>query len=298
MTGVKEIAQETYRIQVQVKVPGVYITCTVYFINEGNGVIIDPGPASAIPTIQKTMQILGMKDLSYIIPTHAHVDHAGGSGSLSRLFPRANVVLHPAAKEHLIDPTRLIASTKRTYGDSFEDYLGLILPLRESQVVIPEDGQVISLNGRNLRIIYAPGHAPHHIAILDLKTKGLFCGEALGMRAKSAPTSPFPNAAPPSFDPEIYLKTIEKLRTLRPDMLFYAHDGVERNPEELISKVAESTTLFRDMIVGAFRVGKTIDNVVREIRESVLKPLGIEQELDIRMTVEGFYHYFREKGQT
>jgi glyoxylase-like metal-dependent hydrolase (beta-lactamase superfamily II) len=111
--------------------------------------------------------------------------------------------------KHAVDPTRLIESTKMAFGDDFEDFYGSILPVPEPQVETPGDGATISIDGRELQVIYAPGHAPHHIAIFDRKTKGLFSGEALGLPQPGAESSPFPVAAPPSFDIEVYLETMK-----------------------------------------------------------------------------------------
>ena len=295
MTNIKEIAERTYRIQVQV--PNIYNTFTVYFIHETKGVIIDPGPTSAIPSIQETMRELGMKELAYIIPTHVHVDHGGATGSLAQLFPHSRVILHALGKEHLIDPSRLIESTRMAYGDDFEDHLGPIISVPESQIDTPEDGKKIAIGGRELQIIYAPGHAPHHIAVFDLKTRGLFCGEALGMRTKTAESSPLPNAAPPSFDMDVYLETITKLAELKPKVLFYAHNGVGRNPEVLIAKVTENTRTFGDMILKALKDGEPATNIDHKIKEYVSTHLGVDTNaVDTRMAVEAFVQYFRKKS--
>jgi glyoxylase-like metal-dependent hydrolase (beta-lactamase superfamily II) len=295
MASVKEVAERTYRIQVQI--PNVYPTFTVYFIDEEKGVVIDPGPASAIPSIKEGMAELGMKELSYIIPTHVHVDHGGATGSLAQLFPRSKVIIHPLGEQHLINPCRLIESTKMSYGDDFENRLGPIIQVPQFQVHVPKDGETISIGSRELQIIYAPGHAPHHSAIFDLKTKGLFCGEALGLPTKSARSWPLPNAAPPSFDMGAYLETIGRLGQLRPRFLFYAHDGVGRNPEELIYRVNETTNAMGDTILKALRAGETAENIDRRIQEYVSKHFGVNIEgVDTRVSVEGFIHYFKKKG--
>lgn len=295
MINLREVAEKTYRIQVQV--PKVFSTFTVYFIQEAKGALIDPGPTCTIPSIQEAMRQLAIKELSYIIPTHVHVDHGGATGSLAQLFPSAKVILHPLGKEHLVNPSRLIQSTRITYGDDFESHLGPILGVSESQIVTPEDGETIPIGDRELKIIYAPGHAPHHIAIFDLKTRGLFCGEALGIRTKSAESSPLPNASPPSFDMDAYLETIRRLEKLNPQFLFYAHDGVGRNTKELIYRVAENTKTFGDMILKALKAGEPPENIHQVVQAYVSTDLGISmKEVDMRVAVEGFIRYFKKTG--
>ncbi len=294
MINMEEVAERTYRLEVLI--PKVDIIFAVYFIHEAKGVVIEPGPTSAIPLIQEAMKQLGMKELTYIIPTHIHIDHAGATGSLARLFPHAKVVLHPVGAKHAVNPSRLIESTKMAFGDDFEDCYGPILPVPESQVKVPRDGETISTDGRELQIIYTPGHAPHHIAIFDRKSRGLFCGEALGLPKPGAELWPLPVAAPPSFDIEVYLKSMERLRELRPRILCYSHDGIGREPEELISRAAENTKIFGNIVLKALRRGETTEAIDHRIREYISSSLGINVKgLDVEMTIKGFIFYFKNR---
>jgi len=293
--NIKEVAEKTYRIQVQI--PNAFQTFTVHFIHRSKGVLIDPGPSSAIPAIQEAMRVLGMKDLAYIIPTHVHVDHAGAVGNLAQLFADARVVLHPLGKDHLVNPSSLITSTKMSYGEDFEKCLGTVLTVHDSQIDIVRDGETVNIEGGELQIIYAPGHAPHHIAILDLHTKGLFCGEALGIRTKSAPSSLLPSAVPPSFDMDVYMDTIAKLGKLAPRIIFFAHDGVSTYSEELISRASKNTELLGNIILKALRENHTAESIENKIVNYGLTDLGVNmREMDTRMVVQGFSRYFKKKG--
>ena len=295
MVDIKEVAEKTYRMQANVE--KTLMTCTVYLIHDEEGIVIEPGPAAIIPLIQEGMKKLGMKTLSHIILTHIHMDHAGATGGLAKLFSRAKVIIHPDSKKHLIDPSRLIDSSEKVFGDNFQDLYGFILPVPESQVETPEDGESISINGRELRVIYTPGHSTDHIALFDSRTKGLFCGEALGLRTKSAPAYPLPNAAPPGFDMEVYLKTSKKLLELGSQILFYAHDGVGRNPEELISNMMENTIMFGDVILKALRAGEKAKSIDHKIRQYISTRHNVKrEEADTRIIVEGFIAYFRKRG--
>ena len=295
MEEINERGDNIYQIQVRkAGLSGIY---TVYIIDEGKGVLIDPGPGSIVPHIEKAMETIGLTDLEYIIPTHIHIDHGGGTGVLAQRFPEAKVVLHHAGKKHYVDPTRLIASTRMAFGDDFESFLGPLLPIPESRLIIPEDGQEIAVNGRTLRIIHAPGHAPHHIAIFDVSTKGLFCGEALGKRLPSNPSAPLPCAAPPGFDMDVYLETIEKLKALEPRTLFYAHDGVAENPSELIVKVAQNTKIFGDRMLKILQDNGSDADALFQLHEFIVDRFGIDMgDLDEKMAVGGFRLFFKRKG--
>jgi len=291
----EEVAEGTYRLEV--RIPKIKSIFAVYLIRETRGVLIEPGPATTIPSIRDTMKQLGMRELDYIIPTHIHLDHAGAIGSLAQFFPQAKVLVHPSAARHAVNPSRLIESTKMSFGDDFEVSYGPVLPVPESQLKIPEDGETISINSRELQIIYAPGHATHHMAIFDGKTRGLFCGEALGTPLRGGESSPIPIAAPPSFDINVYLETMERLRRLNPRLLFYSHDGVGNNPDELISSAAENTEIFGDIILQALRKGETTEAITKRVREYVSRRLGASGEgVEMGMIVDGFIFYYKKTG--
>jgi len=295
MVDIKEVAHKIYRLEASV--PGMNTIFAVYLIPESEGVLIEPGPSFAIPSIQEGMKQLGMEDLAYIIPTHIHMDHAGGIGTLAQLYPRAKVLVHPRGVKHAVDPSRLIESTRMVFGVDFEVRFGPIVPVQESQLVIPEDGEIIPINGRELQIIYAPGHAPHHMVIFDHSLKGLFCGEALGLPSQGAKTFPLPSVGPPSFDQDLYLDTIERLRQLGAQMLFYSHGGVELEPDVLISMAAENTRTFGDIILKGLKEGQTLEDISRRIGDHITSQYGLKvNEMDIAMIVGGYAIYFNNKG--
>lgn len=295
MINIKEIADRIYRVHT--KLPNVFQAFTTYFINESMGVLIDPGPAGIVPEIQSAIKELAMKNLAFIIPTHIHVDHCGGTGNLVRIYSDARVIAHKSAKVHLINPSKLIESTRKAYGDNFESTLGAILETEESRIDILDDYAQLKINGRELIIVHTPGHAASHIAVFDCKTRGLFCGEALGARTKSAPLSPLPNAAPPSFDMELYLRSIEKCVSLKPNLLFYAHDGVSREPEILMTRVADNTKRFGEIILEALRRGDSLEAITQRIRNYTLNELSVNaNEVGIGVIIDAFIHYFKSKG--
>jgi glyoxylase-like metal-dependent hydrolase (beta-lactamase superfamily II) len=295
MPQIEEVAGDVYRVETPIAGTGTVFS--VYLIKETPGVLIEPGPSAALPAIQEAMAGLGMKDLAYIIPTHIHVDHAGGAGALARRFPRSRVLVHPAGRKHVVDPSRLIESTKSVFGPEFEAVYGSIEPVPEHQVKVPEDGEVIAAGGRELQIVYAPGHAPHHMAVFDRRSKALFCGEALGLPGEGDRPFPIPAVAPPSFDQELYLETMEKLRALGPEVLFYSHGGVGRDPDRLITMVEESTRDLGEVILAALKAGEAADVVGRRVGEHLSSSLGAKlSELDEQMMVGGYTLYFMKKG--
>jgi glyoxylase-like metal-dependent hydrolase (beta-lactamase superfamily II) len=292
---IREVADNIYRFEKRLPIMGTVLA--VYFIKEPKGALIDTGPTAFVPQISEAMNQLGIKELAFIMPTHIHVDHAGGIGKLAQLFPEAKVVIHPAGLKHVIDPSRLIESTKTVFGSDFESGFGPILPVPESQLKVPEDSEIIKVGGKELQIIYAPGHAPHHIVIFDRRLRGLFCGEALGLQGEGNEHLAVPAVAPPSFDQETYLQTMDKLRKLQPRILFFAHGGVSREPEKLISSVENNTRLLGDLILRALKGGDSIAEIKHKVREAAKSSFGIElTKSDLDLTVGGYTVFYQRKG--
>lgn len=291
----EQVAEDTYRLEV--RIPDARYTFSVYLLTEKEAVLIDPGPTVVVPTILEAMEQLGIEQLAYIIPTHIHMDHGGGAGKLAERFPRAKVVLHPRGERHAIDPSRLIAATKAAYDDDFERTYGPILPIGESQVKVVEDGDVIDADGRQLRIIHAPGHASHHMAILDGKTGGLFCGEALGVPVAGTKSPVLPSVSIGDLDVDRYLASIEKLSRLRPRILFYPHEGGVRVPEDIVPRIAENTVMLRDVILNGLTNGHSTGDIEGRIEERLFGHRGADETtMGMEAIILGYGAYFRKKG--
>ncbi len=289
---ITEVAEKVYRFETPISFAE--YKPTVYLIREPQGVLIEPGPSATVATIQEALEQVGMEDLTYIIPTHIHMDHAGGAGALARLFPRAKVIVHPRGLKHAVEPSRLIESVKMVWGDNFEDHFGPIIHVPESQIQAVDDGEVITAGSRELQIIHAPGHAPHHLVIFDRKVKGLFCGEAVGLPGYQMPT-----VAPMSFNLETYLSTIERLRqmNLGAEVLFYSHGGAERDPDALMARAAENARAIGDIVLQGLKRNELPEDTCREVGSYVYDRhrLQVDQRsLDI--TVAGYTLYFQSKG--
>lgn len=292
MIDIQEVAEGVYRFETPISFAE--FKPTVYLIREPQGVLIEPGPSATVGTIQEALAQVGMTDLTYIIPTHIHMDHAGGAGALAELFPRAKVIVHPRGLKHAVEPSRLIESVKMVWGDDFEEHFGPIIPVPESQIQAVDDGEVITAGSRELQMIHAPGHAPHHLVIFDSKVKGLFCGEAVGLPGYQMPT-----VAPMSFNLETYLSTIERLQqmNLAAEVLFYSHGSVERDPAVLMARAADNARAIGDIVLEGLKVKESPEDICRRVGGYVYDRhrLRLDQRsLDI--TVTSYTFYFQGKG--
>jgi glyoxylase-like metal-dependent hydrolase (beta-lactamase superfamily II) len=292
---IETFEESLYRFEVELT--GGRYRSAFYLIPEGGGVLIEPGPTANLPSILKGMKHLGLEGLSYIIPTHIHMDHGGGAGKLAALFPQARVVVHPRGLKHMLDPTRLIAGTKAAYGEDFEALYGPILPVPEGQLTVPNEGESLDIPGRKLQVVYTPGHAPHQIALFDTKTGGLFCGEALGALLPGEEEVILPSVSVQDFNPDLYLETIGKLKRLEPRVLYYSHEGAIREPERVFRRLEETMRLIHRITFEGLKNGETIETIVKRISEN-LPGLHNTQAHSayLKETILGCFHSYTRQG--
>lgn len=296
MLEVKEVSSNVFLLEPEID--GIQNAFSIYLIqmNDGKGVIIEPGPTITLPYVLEAMKSLGISDLSYIILTHIHVDHAGGAGAISGLYPKAKVLVHPSGVQHLIDPSRLIRGTKRVWGHDFEEKFGSVMPVPESRIRVPKDSEVISVDGRELQIIYTPGHAPHHFAIYDRSIGGLFCGEAVGWLGQGSEPFPLPAVSPPNFEQKAYVESLELLSRLKPRKLFLSHGGVINEPDAFLTLSMKNTQAFRQIVFEGLKEGVTQDAINKRIVGYALNCHdGKLDETALKMTAGGYTLYFMNK---
>jgi glyoxylase-like metal-dependent hydrolase (beta-lactamase superfamily II) len=280
----------------EAKAPLLPTKFSVYFIKEGRGTIIEPGPASLVPDIQSALKQLGIDNPEYIIPTHIHLDHGGAVGKLAEMYPQTIIVINAHGVKHVVDPSRLIKSTRMAFGDDFESSYGQILPVPEHRIRIVQDREKLPLGSRQLEIIFTPGHASHHISIMDSKTGGLFCGEALGLFFDKA-TEPLPAGAAPSFDLELSKKDRELLAALHPKILFYSHIGIGHHPELQIAQITTSAQKVSDLILNALKAGKGEDAIVKEMGDFYRNNYKADlDDYDLATSIKGHIFYFNKQG--
>ncbi len=293
MIDIEEVARGIYRLETLI--PGEHTVFTVYFIKGDSDAIIDPGPASIIPDIEAAVKKLSLNNVEYIIPTHIHLDHAGGLGRLIQVFPQAKAVVNAHGARHAIDPARLVRSTKISFGENFASLWGEIAPVPESRIRVVHDGDKLNVGGRQLTIFETPGHAPHHIAILDSETRGLFCGEVLGL-VYLPDMPPLPAVTPPNFNLNAYLSDMERLRALKPKVLYYAHGTVGRQPEILISAAVKSTHDLNGVVRRAMRDGKDEKAVIDTAGDYLQQSFGQRPHInDLTSIIRAFIEYHKKR---
>ena len=209
-------------------------------VENGRAAFIETGPNSAVPRLLAALEAHGLaRDaVDYVIPTHVHLDHAGGAGLLMQELPRAKLVIHPRGARHMIDPSVLMAGVRAVYGEEVaaRDY-GELVPVAAERVITTTDGMVIELGGRPLRFADTPGHALHHNCIWDEASRGWFTGDTFGIVYPElhTPRGPYivPATAPVQFDQKALHASVARLLAQRPEFMYLTHYGAVRDAETL-----------------------------------------------------------------
>jgi glyoxylase-like metal-dependent hydrolase (beta-lactamase superfamily II) len=183
-------------------------------------VLVDPGPETTLPTL---LEALGDEQPRALLLTHIHLDHAGASGALVKRWPDVEVYVHKRGAPHLIDPSRLMVSASRLYGDDMDRLWGDMTPVPEQNLRVLDQGG--SLLGGRFDYVYTPGHASHHVSYLHEGTA--FVGDVGGVRIDDSSLT-VPPTPPPDIDVEAWHKSIERVRDWRPQRLAMTHFGPSR----------------------------------------------------------------------
>lgn len=191
---------------------------------------IDTGSRDALPNALAALERLGLtaSAVDYVILTHIHLDHAGGAGAMMANFPNARLVVHPRGARHMAEPSKLIAGVTAVYGAEYVGRVyGDIPPIPAERIIEAPDGHLVSLAGRSLLCLDTPGHAKHHICIVDQATSGIFTGDMFGLSYRELDVDGrpfiFPTTTPTQFDPIAMRASVERLLALQPEAVYLTH---------------------------------------------------------------------------
>jgi glyoxylase-like metal-dependent hydrolase (beta-lactamase superfamily II) len=205
-------------------VPRVIATVVVH--GPGGVALIDPGPSSTLPVLRAALERAGlaMRDVTALLLTHIHLDHAGASGTLVRENPGLRVYVHEKGAPHMVSPEKLLASASRLYADAMDRLWGEFLSVPADAIVTLAGGERIEAAGRPLDVAYTPGHASHHVSYFARDTGIAFVGDTAGIRLRPAALV-LPPTPPPDIDIEQWSESLAKISAWRPDTLFLTHFG-------------------------------------------------------------------------
>jgi len=179
-----------------------------------------------------------MADLNAILLTHIHLDHAGATGALVRENPALQVHVHARGAAHMIDPAKLLDSAGRLYGQEMQKLFGDFLPVPENNLRILQGGETLSLGSRELRVLYTPGHASHHVTYFDPTERVAYVGDTAGISMEGHPFI-LPATPPPDINLELWYASLDAIAQLRPRRLFLTHFGYSDQPERHLNAYRE-----------------------------------------------------------
>ena len=228
------------------------IIASFLLTGEGSAAIVETGPTSCINELMRGLKDRGVapEDVEQVFLTHIHLDHSGASGNLTELLPNAAFYVHEIGYPHLVDPSKLLKSATRLYGEENMDELwGEVKPVPEDRLLKLEGGEEIEAAGGVVRAHYTPGHAYHHLAFHEPGTGHLFAGDVAGVRlpGQSYVKPPTP---PPEVDIEAWKGSIETIRKIEPKILcpthFGSYEDVERHLGELEQRLEDWLLLIEE----------------------------------------------------
>jgi glyoxylase-like metal-dependent hydrolase (beta-lactamase superfamily II) len=284
----------------------------VYLIAAAEPCLVEAGPGADADAVVAALGELGIDphDLAHIALTHVHIDHAGAAGELLRRFPRATVWVHELGAPHLVDPTRLLASTARTYGEErMRRFYGATLPCPADRLRVVVDGGEIDLGDRRLHVVDTPGHASHHVALHESAGGAMFTGEAIGSHLPWADCYR-PAMPPPEADVERALDSIRRMRERRPSTLLTSHFGPIPDAEEGFDRGAERISSWSAAVRAVLEAdpaveGDRLESLLRaQAREEYERDSGSPFDLgrydaigSIRMNADGLARYWRKRWE-
>ena len=287
---------------------------SIYILRQVNKVaIIETGNNFSVSNIQKALEKDGLSfsDVAYVIPTHVHLDHAGGAGQLMKQCKDAKLIVHPRGARHMIDPQKLIAGATAVYGEKkFKELYGDIIPIEANRVIEAEDNFLLDFEGRELKFIHTPGHAKHHFCIWDKQTGTMFTGDTFGISYrdldKDGEVYIFPSTSPVQFDPKALVESINKIMEYNPHRVCLTHFSAIKPSKQVVEQLIDGIK-FVSNLAKKYATHNDAELIIREkMMEYFLKGLskiGVADlnfcrerlELDVKINTQGLI-YWQQKN--
>jgi glyoxylase-like metal-dependent hydrolase (beta-lactamase superfamily II) len=265
--GVVDLGNDVF--QIDTLMAGCEQITAGYLIRTERPCLVETGTAPSAPVVRDALASLGVGpgDLSTVVVTHIHLDHAGGTGDIARMFPGAQVVVHERGARHLADPSRLMASARMVWGDRLDALFGELAPTPAERITtVDRTGSVDLGGGRRLDSHYSPGHARHHVGLIDSVSGDLYVGDAAGIYIPETgdlrPATP-----PPDFDLDTALRSLRTFAALEPTRLLFSHYGPVGAVEETLRRAADEINVWVEETRRARGQGLGLDHAAAMVAE-------------------------------
>jgi glyoxylase-like metal-dependent hydrolase (beta-lactamase superfamily II) len=281
---------------------------SAYVVEGSEPALVETGPTTSFRSLADGLASLGLgpNDLAHVVVTHIHLDHAGGVGRVAEAFPRATVWVHERGAQHLADPTKLMRSAARVYGEErMRELFGPVEPVAAGRIRSVDEGDTILLGERRLDVLYTPGHASHHICLVDSATGALFTGDALGIHLPGAgelrPATP-----PPEVDVEQGVQSIERIRASARSLLLFSHFGPVLEVDELCRLAASRLRRWAGLVRDAMSETDDLDVIAQILSTATAGERPSDPEAadryDLlsspRMNAAGLLRYWQKRDES
>ncbi len=279
-----------------------------YLLTDDEGLaLIDVGPGATVEQLLAGIGAAGFapEDVSHLVLTHIHLDHAGAAGVLTARMPRATVYVHPQGASHLADPSKLMSSARRIYGAAMDELWGTMEPVPVDRLQVLEDEQSIRVGNRTLRAIYTPGHAIHHLAYFDEERRVMFPGDVAGVQLEGSDFAR-PPTPPPDLNLEDWYASLDRIGALDPVALYLPHYGYVGAVASHLSDLRRRLGLWGELMLSGMRRNQSDEELANMLAESADAEIAASSPQDATlveryelvsnylMSAQGYMRYYRK----
>ncbi len=214
----------------------------------GTVALIDPGPTTCLDTLDQGLQQQGLRlsDVTHLLLTHIHLDHAGATGTIVREHPGISVFVHERGAPHMAHPEKLLESATRLYGDNMDRLWGEFAAVPEKNLIALRGGERIEVGGRTFDVAYTPGHASHHVSYFDAGSGVAFVGDTAGVCINGGYV--LPQTPPPDIDLELWTDSVARIEAWSPQTLFLTHVGPINDVRPHLQTLLENLRTFAGFV--------------------------------------------------
>ena len=240
-----------------------HVIATALLTGRDGVTLIDPGPTSCLPTLEAALghRGLSLREVTSLLLTHIHLDHAGATGTIVERVPTVRVCVHERGAPHVIDPSKLLASATRLYGSEMDALWGEVLPVPASQVTVLSGGERIAAGSAELEVAYTPGHAKHHVSYFDDREGMAYVGDTGGIRVMGdyliAPTPP------PDIDIPAWQQSLDLIEEWQPVSLFLTHFGPVTPARAHLARFRTTLAAQANAVRDALKSGGSEEEMIR-----------------------------------
>lgn len=246
-------------------------TLSVYLVDDEHPVVIESGVAAEVDRLLDGVTEAGVEPrrIEHVVVSHVHLDHSGGAAGIADAAPGATIYIHESTLHHLVDPSRLIESSREVLGKSFAE-MGAPGPLSRNRLeAVTDDGLAIDCGSRELEVVHTPGHAPDHVSVWDPESRVLFANEAIGRYYPEA-DSWVPPVTVPRFSSSAVMRSIEALRAYDATTVALSHVGTRPDPDRAFERAARRLEAFVERIPRWYEQTGEVEATATRVREDLL----------------------------